>query len=145
LKEIIKTVEEVESGDIQKIMKSLKAKEPVERYWGATACTMVGEKASPVGDLLKNLLKDPEAAVRIAAAEALYHLGEKEIVLQTLTDALRQGNLMARVQALNVLETMDDDATPALDAVKTLVPEDPQDRDYDSRAAERLVEKLGGN
>lgn len=142
LKEIIKTVEEVESGNVQKILQGLKAKEAVERYWAVTACTMIGEKASQAEDLLKNLLKDPEAAVRIAAAEALYHLGEKEIVLQTLTDALQKGNLMARVQALNVLETMDDDAMPALGVVKTLVPKDPQDRDYDSRAAERLMEKL---
>ena len=145
LQEIIKTVEEVTNGNLSKIKESLQAKNPVIRYWAATACTILGEKAAPAKDQLKKLTNDPETAVRIAAAEALYHLGEKEIVLQTLTDALKKGNLMARVQALNVLETMESDATPALTMIKTLVPENPDDRDYDARAAERLAEELGGN
>lgn len=145
LEEIIQTVEEVTSGNMQKVMQALEAENPVKRYWGATACTMHTGEASQAEDLLKNLTEDPETAVRIAAAEALYHLGNKEMAVQTLSSALQEGNLKARVQALNVLETMDGDAVPALPAVKAIIPDDPENRDYDVRAAKRLVEKLENN
>jgi N-sulfoglucosamine sulfohydrolase len=59
-----------------------------------------------------------------------------------LTEALKSDNVMARVQALGVLETMNQDAIGALAAVKALVQSNPQDKDYDSRAAESLIGKL---
>ena len=142
LEEIMQAVEEVSGGDVQQIIPHLQAKEPIIRYWAATACTMIGEKAAKAEKYLKKLTKDKEAAVRIAAAEALYQLGEKEIALQTLTDALQVDNQMARVQALNVLETMDADAHSLLSSVKALLAEDPEKRSYDVRAAQRLVDKL---
>jgi len=145
LQEIMQAVEEVTSGNMQKIMQSLEAENPVVRFWAATACTMHADKASPAENLLKTLAEDPETSVRIAAAEALYHLGNKGIAVQTLSTTLREGNLMARVQALNVLETMDMDATLTLPAVKAIIPDDPDNRNYDVRAAKRLVEKLENN
>jgi hypothetical protein len=145
LKEIMQTVESVTYGDMQHIIQSLEAENPVERFWAATACTLHADKATPAKDLLKTLAEDPETSVRIAAAEALYHLGDKEMAVQTLSQALQKGNLMARVQALNVLETMDADAVPALPAVKSIIPDDPDNRSYDVRAAKRLVEKLENN
>ncbi len=140
LQEIIKTVKEVTEGD--KITKNLQAEHPAQRYWAATACTINPDQAKQAEDLLLKATNDEEPAVQIAAAEALYHLGDKEIAIQTLSRALQKGNLMARVQALNVLETMEDDATPAIPAIKAVVPDDPKNRNYDVRAARRLIEKL---
>lgn len=114
LLEIMQTLEELTSGDMQKIIQHLQAKKPIIRYWAETACTFLGERASQAERALKKLTNDPEAAVRIAAAEALYHLGEKEIGVQTLKKALKIDNQMARVQAINVLETMGTDAMPYL-------------------------------
>ncbi|WPP51819.1 sulfatase-like hydrolase/transferase [Catalinimonas niigatensis] len=145
VEKIIQAVEEVASGDVLKIMQHLTSDNSVIRYWAATACTMVGEKAAPAEAELEKLTDDPETAVRIAAAEALYHLGEKELALQTLNEALKIDNEMARVQAINVLETMKADAMPTLSAVKALVPDDPEVNNYDVRAARRLVEKLQEN
>lgn len=42
--------------------------------------------------------------MQIAAAEALYVLGEKEKPISILINALKGTNIMARVQALNVLD-----------------------------------------
>lgn len=141
LQEVMQAEEEAISGNVQKILQSLESEEPVIRYWAATACTVLGE-ASEAKSALKKLTNDPEAAVRIAAAEALYHLGEKEIAVQTLNDALKVGNEMARVQAINVLETMGKDAKPTLATVKAMLPDDPENNDYDVRAAQRLLENM---
>jgi HEAT repeat protein len=66
-------------------------------------------------------LGDPEVSVRTAAAEALYQLGKKGRALPVLQEALKSGNVMVRVQALGVLETMNEDAAGALAAVKELI------------------------
>ena len=88
------------------------------------------------------ILDDDEVSIQIAAAEALYHLGETQAAVNALRNALTNDNLMARVQALNVLETMSKDALPTLQAVQKLIPADGEGRDYDMRAAEHLADKL---
>jgi len=65
--------------------------------------------------------------------------------LAVLLEALKSNNLMARVQALNVLENMNDDAKPLTDAIKQLLKNNAQDGDYDVRAAKRLLEKMSSN
>ena len=91
---------------------------------------------------VKALLDDKYACIRIAAAEALYQMGEVSTAVGTLTSALKDENMMARVQALNILQLMGDKAQPALTAAKALIPTDPENRDYDVRAAIGLVEEL---
>ena len=53
---------------------------------------------------------DQEIAVRIAAAEALYRLEEKEGIIETLSEALDSDIEMTRLYALNVLEMMGEEA-----------------------------------
>lgn len=145
LERIMETAGMASFGDpanLPEIVQRLSDANAVVRYWAATACTILGQNAGAAEEKLKHLTSDPEVAVRIAAAEALYHLGEKELVLSTLEKALQHDNLMARVQALNVLETMGQDAAPVLQKVQALIVENPQDQSYDSSAAIRLSEQL---
>lgn len=88
------------------------------------------------------MIQDPEESVRIAAAEALFHIGDKETTLPTLLSALKSDNLLVRVPALNVLQMMGKDAIPAYSAIKAIIPEAPWNYDYDSRAAIRILEQL---
>lgn len=146
LKKILKTAEMASLGEVKKLnqlMQKLKDPDPVVRYWAATGCVILEEHAKPAESALKDLMNDPEVSVRIAAAEALYHLGANQIALEALEAALQVDNKMARVQALNVLENMGDDAIPSLNAVEKLISTNLVDQDYDIRAANRLVEKLG--
>lgn len=145
LERILETASMASSRDarhLDVLVLRLEDDDPVVRYWAATGCTVLGEEAASARAALHALLADQEASVRIAAAEALHHLGEAAGILPTLTGALANDNLMVRVQALNVLETMGDEAAPALAAITALVPDDPVDYEYDSRAARRLVEQL---
>lgn|GEM_PF-4791285 len=80
--------------------------------------------------------------MRIAVSEALYILGEKNIAVATLDQALKDKNLAARVQALNILDNIGRDALPAVNNIKALVKNVPGMFDYDSRAARALLDKL---
>lgn len=147
LENIMETAEMATMGEVKfldPLMARLNDPDPVIRYWAATGCTILEDLAKPAEEKLKEMVDDPEVAVRIAAAEALYQLGETDIAVETLTQALEVNNKMARVQALNVLETMGEDAAPSLAAVNKLISRNLEDQDYDIRAANRLVEKLEG-
>jgi len=124
------------------LVNQLNHENPVIRYWAATGCRILAEHSLGAKEKLQTLLDDSEVSVQIAAAEALYHLGEKQSAVNTLREALGDDNLMARVQALNVLETMDEDALPSLEMVQKLIPEDEEQRGYDIRAARQLADKL---
>ena len=131
-----------DSQYVPDLINQLNHENPVIRYWAATGCRILAEHSAKAKEKLQTLLDDSEVSVQIAAAEALYHLGEKQSAVNTLREALEDDNLMARVQALNVLETMDEDALPSLEMVQKLIPEDDEQRGYDIRAARQLADKL---
>lgn len=145
LEEIMQVAEMATMRDPQSIpdlVNQLENENPVIRYWAATGCRILAEHAGPAKEKLMVILDDDEVSIQIAAAEALYHLGETQAAVNALRNALTNDNLMARVQALNVLETMSKDALPTLQAVQKLIPTDGEGRDYDMRAAEHLADKL---
>lgn len=143
LENIMKAAELASSknaADLPALKKMLTNTNPVVRYWAVTGCSVLSSDASSVKNDLFKVLNDEEISVRIAAAEALYLLGEKEKPLTTLRLALKSDNAMARVQALNVLETMGQDATPAYGDIRLLLKADVKDSDYDVRAAKRIID-----
>ncbi len=144
-KKVVEAAELASEGDaknISKLMKMLEDKDPVVRYWAATGCTILDHHATPAKYDLIALLKDKEVSVRIAAAEALTHLGEKDKAVKVLAEALGSDLQMARVQALNILEQLGDDALPAYPMVEKLVKDKKKNADYDLRAAEKLLTSL---
>lgn len=145
LKIIIETAEISSALDpkhFQEIKRRLTHPEASVRYWAAIGCTILKQQAGGAKSQLKTLLKDPEIAVRIAAAQALYWQDEKKKSVEFLTIALKDENPFARLQALNVLQTFGKDATESLSVAKTLLLDNPQDADYDARAARTLVETI---
>ncbi|WP_207534118.1 sulfatase-like hydrolase/transferase [Desertivirga arenae] len=103
---VLETAELASSRDpkqLPEITKRLKDKDAVVRYWAATGITILGTKASSAKAQVSELLNDQVEAVRIAAAEAVYKLGEKNQGLAVISSALNSTNNIARVQAFNVL------------------------------------------
>lgn len=131
-------------ADAGELIKRLTDSDPVVRYWAATGCTVLKPDAAKAS--LQKLLQDPEAAVQVAAAEALYQLGEKEESLAALKKALTDTNRLVRLQALSVLQSLGNNALPALPQVKEIVAHASAgysvDTAYDVRAAQNLVEEL---
>jgi N-sulfoglucosamine sulfohydrolase len=143
LQTIIETAEMSSSRDpkhLKEIIGRLNHQDPSVRYWASVGCIVLKEPSAGAKDILKKLLSDSEIAVRIAAAQALYFLGEKDDAIEALKLALTNENSFARLQALNALQTFGKDASPALTLAKRLILENPKDNDYDSRAAQTLVE-----
>jgi N-sulfoglucosamine sulfohydrolase len=145
LEKIMETAELASSKDpsvSRQLKERLRDENAVVRYWAAIGCVILAKDALSAKQELVALLNDPEISVRIVAAEALYQMSEKEKALATLKNALQSDNLMARVLALNVLDTMDDDASSALPEIQQLLTKNIKDGDYDVRAATRIIEKL---
>lgn len=145
LDRILETATMAASNDIHSLtslIERLGDSSPIVRYWAATGCRILEGAAAPAKAALLDVLADPEISVRIAAAEALYYLDERGRAVDVLTQAVSNKNLMARVQALNVLQTIGNDALPALPATRGLVAANPEGNDYDIRAARGLIMML---
>ncbi|WP_404425342.1 sulfatase-like hydrolase/transferase [Nibricoccus sp. IMCC34717] len=94
------------------------ADEPL-RWWAAQGCTVRGRAAAPLSPVLRHLLQDASAWVRVAAAEALVRLEESPEGLQTLiASAKNQASPWAGLQALNALERAGPAAAPVLADLK---------------------------
>lgn len=77
---------------------------PVMRYWAATGCLILQDRAIRAKDALLPLLADEWPDVRVVAAEALGHLGEKDRVLAVLGEVIRTGNTHEILAAQNSAE-----------------------------------------
>lgn len=89
--------------------------DPVIRFWGAIGCCILQDEASPLRDKLKTLLSDESLDVKIAAAEALYFMGEKAMAKNALQEILSMEGEgpngsweMVRTHAFNVVDLFDD-------------------------------------
>lgn len=126
-------------ANTQALIKALGDADASVRYWGATGLTVLKAASGKVA--LQKALKDPEVAVRIAAAEALYITGtDKPGAIAALTDALKSDNPYARLQALNVLDLTGRDAAPAIPEAEKISGEKAEMFDYDIRAAKVLLQ-----
>jgi HEAT repeat protein len=125
----------------------LQNNESAVRYWGATGLLILGDKAVPALEYLKNAITDRSASVVVVAAEALYKMGETEIAKNALINVLNHPNEFARCQALNAIDCMEDASPEIVEATVSMIkrlPEMNRNR-YDLRAARWLVEKWGLN
>ena len=151
LERILETAEMATTYDA-KYVKELNArlgdKNSIVRYWAAMGCTILGKQAQVARPNLVSLLSDSEPAVRIAAAEALYGLGEVTTVIPVLAHVLEHSsNEPARLQAVNVLKNMGQKAQPALPVLKNMVNEGIKNKkkmisDHDTKVAKRILKEI---
>ena len=94
---------------------------PVIRYWGAQGCLILGAKAAPARDALRARLRDDWADVRVAAAEALGHLGDLDAALTALGEVIRAGEASEVLAALNALDFLWLDGRAPLARVQAMV------------------------
>jgi len=94
---------------------------PVMRYWAATGCLILGDKAAPAQKALAPLLADSAADNRVVAAEALAHIGDSDAALSALREVIEEGNEFEVLAALNSLEMLARDHIITVDAIHTLL------------------------
>jgi N-sulfoglucosamine sulfohydrolase len=80
--------------------------DPLVRYWAATGCLILQEKAADAKGALIKCLQDESMDVRVVAAEAVAYLGESEVALAVVAEAVKNGNAHESLAALNTLDFM---------------------------------------
>lgn len=109
------------AANLPKFLTALGDKHPVIRYWAATGCLILGDKAAGAKAKLRELQGDPSHDVRVVAAEAIALLGERKAAAQTIADVLKNGNKHEALAAQNALDFMWKAGTITLPQAQTLV------------------------
>jgi len=147
--EVAETASSGKAEDWDTILSYLQNEDPIVRYWGATGCLLHPDKSLQIAENLATIANDSQEnlAVRIAASEALFSINENDRAVQAIIKALNtDDNLMARVQAINVLDTYSEVSKAAEETIDKLVASvDKNNRNYDIRAARRLLQKWQNN
>jgi hypothetical protein len=108
-------------GALEKLLAACADPHPVVRYWGATGCLVLQDKAAPAKATLKKLLKDDWPDVRVVAAEALSYLGETELAMKTLEPIIKGDQFYAALAALNALDFMHDAGHVSAARIRSLI------------------------
>jgi hypothetical protein len=127
-------------GNLNRLVDLLEHDEPVVRWWATLGLVMLGEQSRSATAPLRGCLHDASPLVRVAAAEALYQLGDVELARTSLIDALGHETPFVRLRALNVLSRMGEDARPALPAIRDAAM--PKPVIHPGEYANRMVEYL---
>ena len=123
------------------LQKRLKDPEAAVRFWAATGCLILGDKAKSAASSLSRLLEDESGDVRVAAAEAMHQLGEKQTAMEVLMAELEKPNPWVALRAANVLEIIGEEAVPASPRMREV--EASTEADYVKRSLAWTLEKLG--
>ncbi len=94
------------SEHLPALINALSDPHPIVRYWAATGCLILKEKAAPAKAMLRERLKDEWADVRVIAAEVIGLLGEPVAAAATIKDVIRSGNRYESLAALNTLDLL---------------------------------------
>jgi arylsulfatase A-like enzyme len=133
-------------ADIPKYLQMMDDEFAPVRYWGATGLIINGKKEPEVINKLKTALDDPFPDVALAAAEALYNIGEKETAVKALVKYLNADDVMVRTKALNVTDALNVNSAAIRKAVTGIVKRyktSKRSKQYDLRLSLYLLEKWG--
>jgi arylsulfatase A-like enzyme len=94
---------------LSKLQTLLKSSNPVIQYWALVNCMVLGKNSARATRQIKELTHSPIVSTRIAAAEHLARMGEAD-PRPVLNDVLlNSSNVMARLQAINALDHVQED------------------------------------
>jgi uncharacterized sulfatase len=103
---------------LPQMIDSLGDEDAAVRYWAAVGLGNLGPKAISAAEPLRAALTDDAENVRVAAARALCRMNLEEKALPVLVEVLDDGSQWARLHASIVLDQIDEQARPVLEAMK---------------------------
>ena len=124
------------------LLQAMRHPDAAVRYWGATGVGNIGKPVAHAKPKMIEALKDSSPSVRIAAARALGKLGFPGQALPTLEAELKSEHQWGRLAAAIVLDEMDEQARPAIPALKQALVKQPNK--YIVRVANRALNELQG-
>jgi HEAT repeat protein len=108
-----------DAKDVAKLIEFAKDANETVRYWAAVGCCVRGSSAKDATAAMEALSKDPSAAVRIAANEAMVRFGQSD-KLHPLVDEMAN-ETGDPLLAANTLEALGDLAKPAANEIAARV------------------------
>jgi arylsulfatase A-like enzyme len=142
LKRIMDTADIAISHDasfLPVLIKRLYDPDTIIRFWAATGCLILGEKAKTAHEDLRKLLHDKSGDVRAVASEALCQMDLEKEALPILIDLLSHANVKVALRSANALNNIGDKAKPVLGALEQIKNKDDK---YIKRAVRYLLNKL---
>jgi len=124
LERILDLADQASDGDpsnLPALVAALDDPHPVLRYWAATGCLILQDKAAPAKAKLLERLNDDWADVRVVAAEAVAHIGQQEAAVKALEGVLSGGNLHEALAAQNSLDFLREAGLVSLARAQDLV------------------------
>jgi len=109
IERIVDMADVVVSRDVSRLGRLIEAAgdpHPVIRYWAATGCLILEDRAKAAEAMLERLLTDDWADVRAAAAEAISFLGREGAAAEALEAVIRTDGGYAALAGLNALDFM---------------------------------------
>lgn len=103
---------------VPEFVRLLSDADSVIRYWAATGLVGLGGKAAPAEDALKKAVSDEAPYVAVTAAEGLCHIGRIDVAMPVLLAGLEHKSPLIRLQVINVLDRLGEQALPAIDAMR---------------------------
>lgn len=124
LEQILNMANLASDGDprnLPSLVTSLDDPHPIVRYWAATGCLILKNKASMAKSKLTERLNDDWADIRVIAAEAIGQLGEPQAAIATIKAVLRTGNPYESLAALNSLDVLRSEGIIRLQVAQEIV------------------------
>ena len=108
-----------DAGNLDKLVGAMGDENECVRHWGALGCLMFKEKSAAAKEtLIKAAAQDVSPQVRVAANEALCHIGGTDTAVPALAKLLAEHeNVRVRLQAINALGRLGDKAKAVLDVI----------------------------
>lgn len=127
---------------LEDLVNGLEDQDSAVRYWSATGIGNIGQDAQSAKEAVTEALHDVSPSVRIAAARAVAKLGDSPAAIKVLEKELQSDHQWGRLAAAIVLDEMDEDAKPALPALRAALKDQPNK--YIVRVANRAINELEG-
>jgi arylsulfatase A-like enzyme len=119
--EIANKASDRDPAHLPELIAALDDPHPILRYWAATGCLILEKKAVAAKEKLRQRLADEWPDVRVVAAEAMAHLGEREAAVATISAVLKSGNLHEALAAQNALDFLHQASLVPLSQAQELV------------------------
>ena len=144
LRDLVKIATQASAGPkvLDELINVLDHQDASIRYWAATGIGNIGSVADIAEPHLSKAITDQSSSVRIAAARALAKIGETQSAIEVLVRELNSDHQWSRLAAAIALDEMDEQARPALAALRQALHNQPNK--YIVRVANRAINELEG-
>jgi len=140
LEEILELAYAASAGDVDEINKALYDENNIKRYWGTVGAAILEDKSGLDKEQLITCLNHESGDVAVAASEALYAMGEKDLAINTLRERINSSNPKVQLNAANVIGVLGKEVIDQLDKELKALNIDETDN-YVKRAVEHLLNK----